>query len=125
MKKILIVEDEPAYIKLLSSKLSSKGYKVFEALEGQQGLEMAKKENPDLILLDIKMPVMDGMEMLRLLRKEKEGKKVKVILLTNIEPDVKITQGVVSDLPAYYFVKSDMKFSDLMNKIEELLADNP
>lgn len=123
MKKILIVEDELAYLKLLNSQLTEKGYKVFEAINGKQGLEKAKSENPDLILLDIRMPVMDGMAMLELLRKEETGKKTKVIILTNLEPDDKIIRGVVSDQPSYYFVKSDIRLNDLLEKIKELLAE--
>lgn len=123
MKKILIVEDELAYLKLLNSQLSEKGYKVIEAENGAKGLEKAKSENPDLILLDIRMPVMDGMTMLEELRKEEAGKKAKVIILTNLEPDDKIIGEVVSDQPSYYFVKSDIQFNDLLAKIKELLTE--
>lgn len=122
MKKILIVEDELAYLKLLTAQLSEKGYKVIEAINEEKGLEMAKSENPDLILLDIRMPLMDGMAMLNALRKEEAGKKTKVIMLTNLEPDDKIISDIVDDQPAYYFIKSDIQFNDLLNKIEELLA---
>ena len=96
---------------------------MIEAKNGQEGLRLAKKESPDLILLDIRMPVMDGMTMLNLLRKEKAGKKIKIIILTNLEPDDKIIGDVVKDQPSYYFVKSDIKFNDLVEKIEELLAE--
>lgn len=123
MKKILVVEDELSYLKLLHDQLTEKGYEVIEAKDGKEGLEMAKKENPDLVLLDIRMPVMDGMVMLDLLRKEAVGKKIKVIILTNLEPDDRIIEGVVNDQPTYYFVKSDTQFSDLLEKIEKSLAD--
>ena len=122
MKKILVVEDELAYLKLLSSQLTQKGYQVVEAMDGVKGLDKAKSENPDLILLDIKLPVMDGMAMLESLRKEEAGKKTKVIILTNIQPDDKIIGEVVSDQPSYYFVKSDIQFDDLLKKIKELLG---
>lgn len=123
MKKILVVEDELAYLKLLNSQLTEKGYKVIEAINGEKGIEKAKSENPDLILLDIRMPVMDGMAMLDLLRKGAEGRKTKVIILTNLEPDDKILEDVIRDQPSYYFVKSDIQFNELLNKIEELLAE--
>lgn len=123
MKKILVVEDELAYLKLLNSQLTEKGYTVIEAINGKKGLEMAKSENPDLILLDIRMPVMDGMAMLNLLRKQEDDKKTKVIILTNLEPDDKIIEEVVRDQPTYYFVKSDIQFNDLLEKINELLQD--
>lgn len=123
MKKILVVEDELAYLKLLNSQLTEKGYKVIEAINGEKGIEKAKSENPDLILLDIRMPVMDGMAMLDLLRKGEEGKKTKVIILTNLEPDDKILEDVIRDQPSYYFVKSDIQLNELLTKIEELLAE--
>ncbi len=123
MKKILVVEDELAYLKLLNSQLTEKGYTVIEAINGKIGLEKAKKENPDLILLDIRMPVMDGMAMLDELRKEEAGKQTKVIMLTNLEPDDKIIGKVVDDQPSYYFVKSDIQFNDLLEKIKELLGE--
>src|SRR3989344_259933 len=121
MKKILVVEDELAYLKLLNSQLTQNGYQVIEAINGKKGLEAAKKENPNLILLDIRMPVMDGMAMLDALRKQESGKKTKVIMLTNLEPDDKIIGEVVNDEPSYYFVKSDIQFNDLLEKIKELL----
>lgn len=123
MKKILVVEDELAYLKLLNSQLTEKGYKVIEAIDGEKGLEKARSENPDLILLDIRMPVLDGMAMLNLLRKEEVDKQTKVIILTNLEPDDKILTGVIKDQPSYYFVKSDIQFNDLLDKIKELLGE--
>lgn len=124
MKKILVVEDEAAYSMLLHDQLTTEGYQVIEAKDGKRGLELAEKENPDLILLDIRMPVMDGMAMLDLLRKKEKGKKTKVIMLTNLEPDDKIIGEVVEDQPSYYFVKSDIQLSDLLKKIKELLSVN-
>ena len=122
MKKILIVEDELAYLNLLRNQLTTQGYQVIEAINGKIGIAKAKKEKPDLILLDVRMPVMDGMMMLELLRQEKAIKSTKVIMLTNLEPSDKIIGAVIKDQPTYYFVKSDMQFSDLLTKIKELLA---
>src|SRR3990167_306592 len=119
MKKILVVEDELAYLKLLHDQLTAKGYEVLEAKNGKAGLEMAKNEKPDLILLDIRMPIMDGMTMLGLLRQDENGKNTKVIMLTNLEPDDKIVGKVLNEQPSYYFVKSDIQFNDLLEKIKE------
>ena len=123
MKKILVVEDESAYLDLLRNQLVGLGYTVVVAKDGKQGLEKAKAQQPDLIILDIRMPVMDGMTMLSLLRKDSKTKHTKVIMLTNLEPDKKIIDKVVKDQPLYYCVKSDVKFSDLLAKIKELLTD--
>lgn len=121
MKKILIVEDEISYTNLLIDQLTSKGYQVIKASNGAQGLEFAKTENPDLILLDIKMPKMDGLTMLHLLRNDTNYKHAKVIMLTNLEPDENIIENVIKDQPTYYYVKSDVKFTDLLEKIKYLL----
>jgi len=121
MKKILVVEDEPAYLKLLNDLLTGKGYKVIEAVDGKKGLDMALRENPDLILLDIMLPVMDGMAMLHELRKDEKGKLMKVIILTNLDPNPELIQKTITDQPTYYLIKSDTKLSELTAKIEELI----
>lgn len=123
MKKILIIEDEPAYLKLLHSELTKRGYQVSDAVNGKKGLEIARKEKPDLILLDIRMPIMDGMAMLHTLRSDTEIATTKVVMLTNLEPDDKILGDVMRDQPLYYCVKSDTKLNDLLKKIEELLQN--
>lgn len=120
MKKILIIEDELAYVRLLRDKLSHK-YQILDAQDGKKGLAIAVKEKPDLILLDIRMPIMDGMTMLRELRKDDYGESARVILLTNLEAEGKILIQVTRDLPTYYFVKSDVDLNELLDKIHDLL----
>jgi DNA-binding response OmpR family regulator len=121
MKKILIIEDEPSYVKLLESQLKHR-YEILEATDGKSGLALAKQEHPDLILLDIVLPLMDGMTVLSELRKDTYGKNTKVILLTNLEATDDIVYQVTDDLPVYYFIKSDVKLADLFKKIEAVLA---
>lgn len=125
MKKILVVEDEIAYSKLLCDQLSAAGYQVVVADDGEKGLAMAQSEKPDLILLDIRLPKLDGMTMLDLLRKEPGGKLVKTIILTNLEASDKITRQVLEDLQSYYCVKSDTKLEDLIEKIKTTLEEKP
>jgi DNA-binding response OmpR family regulator len=110
-----------ALLELLNSQLVQEGYEVIKAANGKQGLRKAVEENPDIILLDIKMPVMDGLEMINLLRKKEAGKKIKVIMLTNVDPDSEITGKVINGQPLYYFIKSDIKIKELLEKIKELL----
>jgi len=121
VKKILIVEDELAYVKLLREQLAST-YKVICVYDGIEGLAAAKREHPDLILLDVRMSGMDGMTMLKELRKDSYGRSAKVIVLTNYEADDKILVQVAQDLPTYYFVKSDIELYELLEKIEEVLS---
>lgn len=81
---ILIVEDEPAIARMYQFKLEKEGYKVRSAYNGAQGLELAEKMKPDLILLDLRMPVMSGDEMLAKLRAKGWGSSIRVVILTNI-----------------------------------------
>jgi CheY-like chemotaxis protein len=84
MAKILIVEDDAPIRQLYVTKLSSAGYQIAEATDGVEGLEQAEKFKPDLILLDLRMPVMTGQEMLQKLRATDWGKHMLVIVLTNV-----------------------------------------
>ena len=118
MKKVLVVEDEVSFLKILDCKLTKGGYKVTRAINGKEGFKKAIKGKPDLILLDIKMPIMDGMTMLDLLRQDEVGKKIKVIILTNIEPNDKIIKSVIKDKPLCFLIKSDTKLNDLIKKIK-------
>jgi len=120
MKKILVIDDELAYLTLLRDELLRNGYEVFEASNGKEGLVMIKKSHPDLILLDIRMPMMNGMQMLDAMRREPNGSSVKVIVLTNLEPNDEMIAQVIKSHPTYYFIKSDIELSELMNKIREL-----
>ena len=81
-KKILIVDDEPGIIRLLSMRLKAKGYEVFEAFDGFQGVTIAEEEVPDLILMDIKMPIMNGITAFEEIIKLEATKDIPVIFMT-------------------------------------------
>ena len=121
MKKILVIEDEPAFQKLIHDQLVRDGYEVIQAEDGQKGLDEAKSKHPDLILLDLKLPVMDGLTVLSELRQDSWGKDAKVIVLTNLEPDKEILDKVLSFKPELYLVKSNIKLSELREKILNVL----
>lgn len=87
MVKIAVIEDEPAINEMYRLKLELEGFDVIAAINGEEGLVLAEEHHPELILLDIKMPVMTGDEMLAKLRQTEWGAKVKVIVLTNISRD--------------------------------------
>lgn len=121
MKKILIVEDEKTLVKALTAKFSEEDFKVMQAFNGEEGLKKAISEKPDIILLDIIMPVMDGLTMLGKLRKNRWGKNAKVILLTNLSDSERIAQAFEKD--AYdYLVKTDWKIGDLVAKVKEKIG---
>jgi len=83
MTKIAIVEDDPAISQMYRIKFEAEGYTVETAENGKLGFELAEEMKPDIILLDLMMPVMTGEEMLAMLRKADWGKTIKVIILTN------------------------------------------
>lgn len=121
-KKILIVEDELDLRKALVDELTLSGFVVLEAKNGKEGLACALKEHPDLILLDIVMPEMDGMAMMKKLREDVWGETAPIIMLTNLSANDKIIQGVVENEPLYYLVKSDWKIGDVIAKVEEVVG---
>lgn len=82
MQKILIVEDNPDFRDLLSLMLKSEGYTVYTADDGEEGVKLVEADCPDLIITDINMPHMDGIEMVRVLRRRPECNKVPIIVLS-------------------------------------------
>jgi DNA-binding response OmpR family regulator len=122
--KVLIIDDSILISKVYTEELISEGFDVITSSDGAKGLELALKEKPDIILLDIIMPVMDGLTMMDKLRNENQyGKKVPIILLTSLSPnEEKIMNEIVKDEPAYYLIKSECKPSDVVEKIRERLG---
>ena len=121
-KKILIVEDEAPLRNAVTDILTFEGFEVFQAKNGQEGLDVALKEHPDLILLDLMMPIMDGLTMLEKLRQDAEfGKTAAVILLTNINDPEKV--ALATEAGSYDFlVKSDWNIEDVVKKIKGRLG---
>src|SRR3989344_527095 len=115
--KILVVEDEEAMRNALKDKLTSEEFVVIEAKNGEEGLAMAFQEHPDLILLDIIMPRMDGITMMKNLRADYWGRKVPIVILTNLNPDNTTIKAVEEYHPSFYLVKSDWNINDLAAKI--------
>lgn len=121
-KKILIVEDEESLLKTMGEYLADEGFEVVSAMDGQAGLEMAQSENPDVILLDIILPKMDGFKVLDEIKKSENTKKILVVLLTNLESMEDIQKAFEKGAVAY-LIKSDFKLEDIVKKIKEILKD--
>lgn len=117
---ILIIEDEKSISNALKAKLEKSGYDVFQAFNGEAGLQEALANKPDLILLDIVMPKMDGLTMLKQLRSDSWGQEVPIMILTNLSDAKKIeeasSQGVYD-----FLVKADWKIEDVLSKIENYI----
>ncbi|MFA5926015.1 MAG: response regulator [Parcubacteria group bacterium] len=121
-KKILIIEDELPMLKALADKFSREGFSAIEARNGEEGLRIALETKPDLIVLDLIMPVMDGKAMMEKLRQDEWGKKVPIIILTNLNPDDKTLNEILASGPANYFIKSKWKLEDLVGKVKKELG---
>ena len=121
---ILIIEDEISLRGALRDKFSRRGFHILEAKDGENGLEIALKKKPNLIILDIIMPKMDGMTMLKKLRQEnKWGKNVSVIILSNLGPDdEKMMREIALDESVSYLVKSNWSLNGVVAKVEEKLS---
>jgi DNA-binding response OmpR family regulator len=120
---ILVVEDEKILADTLEEKLSSEGFGVTKAYDGEEGLKLAMSKHPNLILLDLLMPKMDGMTFLKELRQDESwGKNVPVIILTNLSShDEQRNKDIVELEPSYYFMKTDKSVEEIVDKIKERL----
>ncbi|MFA6307863.1 MAG: response regulator [Patescibacteria group bacterium] len=119
-KKILIVEDDDFLLQMYSTKLELEGFKVFEAINGLQGLKIAQKEKPDLILLDLNLPELSGFEVLSQLKREDDTKGIKVLILTNYSQKEDIDRCL--DLGADdYLIKAHFVPSEVIAKIKVIL----
>lgn len=118
---ILVVDDEPNIVKLVESRLKANGYDVVSAGNGKQGFEKAKEAKPDLILMDIMMPVMSGDEALAQLKADPATKDIPVIMLTAKQEADDIVKCVVDGGAADYIVKPFIA-GDFLKKINTVLS---
>ncbi|MFC1662799.1 response regulator transcription factor [Patescibacteria group bacterium] len=120
--KVLIVEDEKMLGEMYKTKFEMEGFAVDQALDGQEGIDTARKSKPDIILLDIIMPKLDGFIVLQELKKDDKTKDIPVILLTNLgqEDDVKRGKKLgASD----YFVKANHSPADVVVKVKSIIKN--
>jgi two-component system, cell cycle response regulator DivK len=114
-KTILIVEDEPQNRKLFRDILEFNGYAVIEASDGRQGVMLAKEHVPDLILMDMQLPVMDGMEATRILQQDEQTKGINIVALTaNVMPGDK---DKIMEAGCYDFIAKPFRLHEFLHKI--------
>jgi len=117
-KKILLIDDEENIIMLLLAILEPEGYELISADNGQQGIQKASEEIPDLIISDIKMPIMGGLEMSQELQKNPATKNIPIIFLSGIYPDEQLKNSPHSHLEKHHIM-------DTLNQVvKEKLAEN-
>jgi len=117
-KKILIVDDEKDIRAVLEQSFTDEGFSVISAQDGEEGLKMIEKEKPDLILLDIVMPKMDGVTVAKKLKEK--GIKAKIIFLTNLKGELPVAEGLVEK--ADYISKTEIHIDQIIAKVKEKLS---
>lgn len=121
-KKILLVEDDRFIMRAYSDGLERAGYEVLTAMNGQEVLGVAKAEVPDLILLDLIMPGLNGFEVLEELKADEQLSDTKIVIVSNLGQDSDVKKA--KDLGAVdYLVKSDTSMGEVVDKAKELLGE--
>ncbi|MDP2812153.1 MAG: response regulator [bacterium] len=121
-KTVLIVEDDEFLLQMYATKLELESFKVLEATTGLQGLKVAQKEIPDLILLDLNLPELSGFEVLAQLKREDNTKNIKVLILTNYSQKENIDKCL--ELGADdYLIKAHFVPSEVIKKIKDILGN--
>ena len=119
--KIALIEDDIAIVQMYSMKFEAEGFDVVYANDGEQGLEVIKDFKPDLVLLDLMMPIMGGAEMLEKMRQEDWGKDIKVIVLTNMG-ESEAPENLKDLNVESFIVKADLTPKQVAEKVLETLG---
>ena len=120
VKEVDVVEDDETQAKFLVKGLSDAGFKVRRASNGEDGLKLVLADHPALILLDVAMPGMNGISMLKQLRQDPWGKSVPVIVLSNYGDADKVADSLFNGVQ-FYFIKANVKVEDIIKKVKEVL----
>lgn len=119
MSKILVVDDEPSNSKLLATMLSYAGYKVMHAQDGQAALEVVQRELPNLVLLDVQMPRLDGLDVLKRLRSDPGTMNLKVVATTGLAMEGEKLNLLRSGFDAY--LAKPIRYKELLALVAEML----
>ena len=117
-KKILIIDDDEGFRMILEEKFLKEKFTVFTAGNGDDGLSLADKEKPDLILVDVMMPKMNGIDMAKIIRGY--GNNVIIMFLTNLS-DMNHISSAMQSSPSDYIVKADTKISEIIDRVKKRL----
>jgi len=118
MRKITIIDDEYTEVAILKDYLEKEGYDVELAVDGEDGFEKLNKRRPDIILLDIIMPKMDGISLLRKIKGESDLKDIPVFMLTKVKQTDMLSEAIVLGAKGY-FIKTDIDPKEICDQIED------
>jgi DNA-binding response OmpR family regulator len=119
--KLLIIDDDPFILEMYVLKFKEEGFIVETAKEGKEGLRKIREMKPDLVFLDVVMPMLDGLEMLRELRKNKETQNMKIVLLTNLGQKDDVERGMKLGADDY-IIKAHFTPSEVVAKARSILS---
>ncbi len=122
-KVLLIVEDDKTLMEALKEKFSVKDFSILEAMDAESAVDVALKNHPDLILLDIILPRGNGVMAMDKIREDNWGKNVPIIILSNLNPNDRMVSEVVREQPAYYLLKAETPIDDVLEKVKEVLRE--
>lgn len=118
---VLVIEDDRSIADSLIPSLKEEGFKVLYADNGEDGLSLALGNRPNVILLDLGLPKLDGLSVFKKLRQDDWGKEAKVLIFSVNDPDHNILQEINDLKPAYYLVKSNWSLEEVVKRIKELI----
>lgn len=125
MKNLLLIEDDENFVYIYKNRLEKEGFTVKVAFNGEDGLAMALKDHPDMVLLDILLPKMDGMVVMSKLREDVWGKTVPIIIFSVLDPTDEMTEQITKEQPTYYLLKSTTNLDSVIEKIKEVANKIP
>ena len=120
MKKVLIVEDDKDFLWLLRQSFGNQKFSVIFAEDGEQGLEMAEKEKPDLMVIDIMLPKMSGIDMAK--KVKEKGIKTMMIFLTNLKDPEHVSKALEAAGESDYIVKADVRLESIVDRVKSKLG---
>lgn len=120
-KKIVFIEDESATQRALSDVLQREGYKVVSALDGESGFRLVEDEKPDLVLLDLILPKMDGFEVLERLKKDPQTRDIPIVILTNLERMEDVERALELGAKTY-LTKANYSLQEVVDKVKKTLG---
>ena len=121
MKKILLIDDDIVFLKTVQVALVSKGYEVMQAHDGEEGFEMIKKDTPNLVLLDVMMPNLGGMDFLRMIKQDPALKNIPVIIVSNLGNAERVSEAM--ELGAFgYINKADESLQTIADSITSAIG---
>ena len=120
MKKVLLIDDDEVFLKTVIDALSAENYEVITAKDGKEGLQVTKRRKPDLILLDVLMPEIGGMNFLKIIKEDEELNKIPVLVASNLTSMSHVEEGVALGARGY-IIKSDESLKTNVDTIKSII----